>query len=33
VTDHRIRKSWHNIEGIMDGKLDALINTLQKSNL
>ena len=25
VTDHRIEKSWHNIEGIMDGKIDQII--------
>lgn len=30
VTDHRVKKSWHNIEGIMDGKLDKIIETLQK---
>jgi len=32
VTDHRVKKSWHNIEEIMDGKLDPIILTLQKSN-
>ena len=31
VTDHRIKKSWHNIEEIMEGKLDKIISTLQKS--
>lgn len=31
VTDHRIKKSWHNIEGIMAGKLDPIITALQKS--
>jgi len=30
VTDHRIKKSWHNIEGIMAGKLDKIIKTLQE---
>jgi len=25
VTDHRIEKSWHDIESIMDGKLDPII--------
>jgi len=30
VTDHRIKKSWHNIEEIMSGKIDAIINALQK---
>ncbi len=29
VTDHRIKKSWHNIEGIMDGKLEPIISVLQ----
>jgi len=30
VTDHRIKKSWHNIEEIMEGKLDKIIGTLEK---
>ena len=30
VTDHRLRKSWHNIEEIMEGKLDKIIEELQK---
>jgi len=29
VTDHRIKKSWHDIEGIMDGNLDKIVKTLQ----
>lgn len=29
VTDHRINKSWHNLEKIMDGDLDKIISTLQ----
>lgn len=29
VTDHRINKSWHNIEGIMDGKLDGIIKAFK----
>jgi len=33
MTDHRIKKSWHNLEGIMAGKLEPIILTLQKSNL
>ena len=33
VTDHRIKKNFHNIEEIMEGKLDPIISTLQKSNL
>ncbi len=31
VTDHRLEKSFHNIEGIMEGKLDPLIESLIKS--
>lgn len=30
VTDHRIKKTWHNIEEIMSGKLDKIISTLQE---
>jgi len=30
ITDHRIKKTWHNIEKIMDGNLDKIIETLQK---
>ena len=29
VTDHRIKKSFHNLEGIMDGKLKPIIKSLQ----
>jgi len=25
ITDHRIKKSWHNIDKILDGKLDPII--------
>lgn len=31
VTDHRINKSWHNLDSIVDGKLDSFIKTLQSS--
>jgi peptide chain release factor 1 len=31
VTDHRIKKTFHNIEGIMDGKLDKIIESLKKN--
>jgi len=30
VTDHRIKKTWHNIEEIMDGKLEKIIEALQE---
>jgi len=29
VTDHRIKKSWHNIEGILKGDIDDIIDSLQ----
>ncbi|MEK9158691.1 MAG: peptide chain release factor 1 [Patescibacteria group bacterium] len=29
VTDHRIGKSWHNINGIMEGNFEEIINTLR----
>ncbi|MEA3296052.1 MAG: PCRF domain-containing protein [Patescibacteria group bacterium] len=28
LTDHRVKKSWHNLEEIMDGKMDKVIKTL-----
>lgn len=28
VTDHRINKSWHNLEDIMDGKLIKITEAL-----
>jgi len=30
ITDHRIKESWHNIEDILAGNLDAVLNELQK---
>lgn len=34
VTDHRVNKSWHNLEEIVDGKLDKIISHLSSlSNL
>ncbi len=29
ITDHRINKSWHNLENIMEGNLDPIINPLK----
>jgi len=31
ITDHRIKKKFHNIEDIMNGKLDKMLKTLQKN--
>lgn len=33
VTDHRIKKSFHNIEEIMEGKLGSIIKALSKTTL
>lgn len=30
ITDHRIGKSWYNIEDILDGKIDPIIKSLAK---
>lgn len=29
VTDHRIKKSWHNLESILDGNIDEIISSLE----
>lgn len=31
LTDHRINKSWHNLEDIIEGKMDKVISTLTAS--
>ena len=31
VTDHRIKKSWHDIEEIMEGEIDEIIEALEKN--
>ena len=31
ITDHRIKKSWHNIEKVMDGDLNPIIESLEKT--
>lgn len=31
ITDHRISKSWHNLEGILEGNLEPVIKALQES--
>lgn len=28
ITDHRIKKSWHNLDGVLDGDLDEIIDAL-----
>jgi len=33
LTDHRIKKSWHNLPGIMEGNLDEVIEDLQKEEI
>ncbi len=30
ITDHRIERSWYNLEEIMEGKLEEIINALQE---
>lgn len=30
ITDHRIKKSWHNIENIMAGNLDAIVKAFEE---
>lgn len=32
ITDHRIKKSWHEIENVLDGGLDPLIRALRKED-
>ena len=29
LTDHRVSKSWRNLEGIMDGNMDDIINEMK----
>lgn len=33
VTDHRIKQSWSNIPGILDGKLDKIFDALQEGTV
>lgn len=31
LTDHRIKKSWHNLESIMTGNMESIVETLKRS--
>ena len=33
VTYHRINKSWHNIDAIMDGAIEPVVESLQEANI
>ncbi len=33
ITDHRINKSWHNLDAIMEGNIEPIIEALQEANL
>ncbi|HAV11299.1 MAG: Peptide chain release factor 1 [Candidatus Wolfebacteria bacterium GW2011_GWE1_48_7] len=33
ITDHRIKQSWSNIEGVLDGNLEDILNELQEENI
>jgi len=30
ITDHRINKSWHDIESIIDGKMEGIVKAFKK---
>jgi len=32
LTDHRIKKSWHNLSSIMEGNIEQIVEAIQKSN-
>lgn len=32
VTDHRLKKSWHNLSEIMGGNIDALVNSFESNS-
>lgn len=33
ITDHRIKQSWSNVEGILDGNLDPIIDALREEDM
>lgn len=33
ITDHRVGRSWHNLEAILSGELDSILKTLADANL
>lgn len=33
ITDHRINKSWHNIDAVLDGNLNPMLEALANANL
>lgn len=32
ITDHRISKSWHNLEGILEGNMEPMVKALQEED-
>jgi len=32
VTDHRIKESWHNVEGIMNGEMEDVVSTIEEES-
>jgi peptide chain release factor 1 len=30
ITDHRIKKSWHNLEAILNGEIDTMVNDIKE---
>ncbi len=32
ITDHRIKESWHNLEGVMAGEIDTILEALQSAS-
>ena len=32
ITDHRIKESWHNIEAVMEGEMDEMVEALRNAD-